>query len=155
MSLSIASIIFWTTLFRYFAFRDLIIPWSMGCREGVVLGGKKKKKKDLNPTISGWASQLSTINTILCCSFSNFPSNSLAHSSKINLRIHPASLLSSISARKLLYSFEAAWFFADGKHRKLRLFMLAAAGPVKQILLCLPPAQFAFFKLRVSWDKDC
>ena len=43
LSLSVASIICWTTFFRYFAFIDLITQWFMVCREDV-LGGKKKKR---------------------------------------------------------------------------------------------------------------
>ena len=65
------STILWTTLVRYFAFKDLITPLSMGCREDIV-GGNKKIWTDFNPLISGWDGQLSVINATLRCSFSNF-----------------------------------------------------------------------------------
>ena len=55
----IASIIFWTTLFLYYAFKEQMAPWSIGCKTEVVYGGTKKRSIVFNPPISGWAAQLS------------------------------------------------------------------------------------------------
>ena len=55
----ITSIIFWTTLFLYYTFKEQMAPWSIGCKTEVVYGGTKKRPIAFNPPISGWAAQLS------------------------------------------------------------------------------------------------
>ena len=48
-----------TTLFRQWAFRLCITPWSIGWRSDVVFGGRKIRLMFVRFLISGWAAQLS------------------------------------------------------------------------------------------------
>ena len=122
----------------------------MGCRDDVVLGIKKKVRKDFNlPTSWRAGSYLSLTNETLRCSFSNSPSISLNYPSKISKFI------------QLFFCprYQQGSFFIPLKHRgfsdllmtnigNFSPFMLAPASPARQILLCLGPAHFPFFNLR-------
>ena len=69
--LSIASIIFWTTSVLYFAFKERITPWSIGCKADVVLGGRKNKSIAFNPSIFGCAVRVSMISVAFPFSLAN------------------------------------------------------------------------------------
>ena len=66
---------------RYFAFTDLITPWSIGCVWDVVFGGNRSNSTAFKPSTLGWAGQLSIIIAIFLPSFSISLSTSFIHSS--------------------------------------------------------------------------
>ena len=121
----------------------------MGCREDVALGGKKRSEQilillslgELGPylrLIQTWGapSQISH-------QFSNpfFP----------NVRIYPTFLCPRHGIGSFVIAFKQHGFsyLSMTKTRSFRPSMIAVSSPVRRTLLCLPPAHFSFFKLRV------
>ena len=68
--------------------RYLIIPWSIGRVQEVVIGGKNCKLIAFSPETSEWVGQLSTIIITFLPCISNERSSSYNHSSKSYPSIH-------------------------------------------------------------------
>ena len=145
--LSIAFMIILIMRVRYLHFNDRMTPWSIGCKQEVVFGGRKKSVIDLRFSIFGWVVQLSITNAALRPSNANFLSYSLTHSSN-----------NSESIQLFFYTrYRYRVFLIPLKQRSLSDFpitnigifsphMLAAARPVSRILLFLLPLHFSSFK---------
>ena len=74
-------IIFRTTFLQYFAFIELIPPWSIGWVLEVVLSGRKYKLIAFRLSIWGWAGKLSITKGTFLPLKANFQCSSLSHCS--------------------------------------------------------------------------
>ena len=120
----------------------LITPWSMGCVQEIVFGGKNCKLMAFNPVTSGCAGQLSTTSTIFLPCDSNLRSSSRNHSSKSTPsildffwdRYRQGRLRTCLKHLGLAY-------FPITNIGSFSPIALDAAIPVRRTLLSFPPAQ--------------
>lgn len=110
----------WMIFPRYFALRDLITPWSMGCVFDVVFGGRNASLAAFKPLIFGCTGQVSTMRATLQLSLSNFFTKGLYTFIK-KQAIRPTFSLCSITKRKIFNIFETLWFLwlTDYEHQYL------------------------------------
>ena len=145
--LSIAFMIVLIMRVRYLHFNDRMTPWSIGCKQEVVFGGRKYSAIDLRFSIFRWVVQLAITNATLRPSNTNSLSCSLNHSSN-NLESIQLFFCARHRHGVLLIPLKQRTLF-DFPITSIGIFstcMLAAARPVSWILLFLPPLHFSPFK---------
>ena len=120
----------------------LITPWSIGCVQDVVFGGKNCNLIAFSPETSECVWQLSTIITNFLPCISNLRSSSRNHSSKSVPSIYAFFCNQYLQGR--LRSCLKHLGLADFPIKNIGIFSttaLDAAIPVNRTLLCFPPEQ--------------
>ena len=129
-------------------------PWSTGCENDIMLGGKKINLMFDISTIVGCAGQLSIIKAIFQFSFWNFTSSSRTHSLERVLSIQLFFWDLYLHGKDVTFlKHLGAFDFPITNIGSLPPTQLAAARPVILILLFLQPEHFSNFKWSVLFGR--